>query len=94
MMKYCVKPEKCDRFKKKDFTDEQKTPLVMRSHITLLSPPSSPGTSICGVNDVRFLRQYHSTVHREITEAVHKYTGLPRTLHPAQVGHRLQREFY
>lgn len=57
-------------------------------------PPFSPPLPQWAVlwSYVRFLRQYHSTVHRETT-AVQNYTGLPRTLHPAQVGHWRRLDF-
>lgn len=59
-------------------------------------PPPSPPLpqwAVLWCYDVRFLRQYHSTVHRETT-AVQNYTGLPRTLHPAQVGHWRHLDFF
>lgn len=65
--------------------------IAMLSYVFSLPPPCplplllSLSEWCCGCN-VRFLRQYHSTVHRETT-AVQKYTGLPRTAHLAQMGH-------
>lgn len=66
-------------------------PAFKTSHVSFFLPPPSPSPpllqwAVLWCYDVRFLRQYHSTVHRETT-AVQNYTGLPRTLHPAQVGH-------